>query len=1016
MKTNYFLRLWQVVLAMTLWAATITALPCGAQDGGDTSLPMIRHLHGDGLYNPLAPDVSAIIKYGDDWDMDLFTGAAGFSIPVYSYQDEQFTIPVSFSYASTGYKPNIQTGVLGLGWFLNAGGAITREVRGIIDEEQIFISDMYEFQSKWFGYDLTSQTPPWVKGYGELYQNGNNWYGNMGQDYFKDFVYYAKAGSEYFPVWNWNYNVESARPVIETQPDIFHFSFLGRKGSFILQPCGSIVVFDTEDSSNNYTVSPTLNSSGFTSFTITTEDNTRYEFSRKEEAQSSSMSQSSTDVKHTDTWRLTRIEAANGRQVLFLYGNSYDSYTYDPTYLYDYRTSKAQWDDSEHQDDGDIIDYQLPVEQFSPTENTVRTSNLQEIRIDGRASILFSYSTKSVEVHSSAITLPKLDSVVVRSLISNQAVRKAVCTYSLSGCSRPDLYNPSLTGVTFLHTVSLSGEGTYTMDYYDRSATFPPIDTYSVDWFGYYNPSVSQSSFMPSIATAKAGTGYLFTMRQPSLTGTMMGMLSSVLYPTGGYSTFEYEQNTYSTDNTGHNHSGNSYPTGGVRIKQISSFDADSTLAAKREFSYLLTDGKSSGSLYWLPMIFSKYKIVSSGFDPIERTTLSSSDNFPYSKGTHVGYSRVLETSLVTSDGGHKSISENLYQATDMGDGRDTIEEVNDEYEAGYFGGLGSWFCRISAQDNYNEDEIDRVQANIRSRGLGRLLSRTVFSDALTHPSEKTAYAYAHYSPFPSDSLVTYETVLGYDVTLSYNFETFYKSHDVHTSYGEAGTIIRSESVQTALDNNYRPGIRTYSGTESDDTVEEIEYFPNMPSLVSERLVTRGGRYIGGEHWDYQSNNTHPTFYFPREVSYANTLSSVNSDPLFEEELEWEITSETGLPLQVKDRSGRRTCYVWEYGGACLAMKVEGATLSQAGIQGVYSGALPASADAAARAVSGARVTTWTNLHLVGITSEKDPSGRITRYTYDSAGRIAGVSQEDADGLGQVDLKHYDYNIKNDNE
>ena len=53
MKTNYFLRLWQVVLAMTLWAATITALPCGAQDGGDTSLPMIRHLHGDGLYNPL---------------------------------------------------------------------------------------------------------------------------------------------------------------------------------------------------------------------------------------------------------------------------------------------------------------------------------------------------------------------------------------------------------------------------------------------------------------------------------------------------------------------------------------------------------------------------------------------------------------------------------------------------------------------------------------------------------------------------------------------------------------------------------------------------------------------------------------------------------------------------------------------------------------------------------------------------------------------------------------------------
>lgn len=1012
MNKNNVLRLWQVVLAVTLM---LCPLMMRAQDDGNTVGPMLSRLHGDGLYNPLAPDVAAIAKYGEAFDVDLFSGTVGLSIPIYKYEDERFSVPVSFSYSSSGYKPNIQTGVLGLGWYLNVGGAITREVRGIVDEEGVTSTDMYDFERRNEGRQDDDPDTPIVLGYGALFLDEDELYGNLYTDYFKDFVFYGKAGSEYFPVWNWNQSTNAyERDVIETQPDIFHFSFMGRKGSFILQPCGQVVVYDTEDSVNNYAVSVSLTPNGFEGFTIRTEDNYAYVFSQTEIAESWTQAVSTTNVTHCDTWRLSRIESPDGRRVLFLYDDPYSTRTYDPTWLYDYRYAQPM-DGSESQGDGgEGDDDPMPFSQEDPTENIVYTSCLKEIRIEGRASILFTYSQKSYELNATYDGwMPKLDSVVVRSLISGQTIRQAVCSYSLSGCSRSDLYDASQPGVTFLHTVSLSGEGAYTMDYYDRSATFPPIDTYSVDWFGYYNPSVTKNTFMPTVATAESGTGYLFTMRQPSLTGTMKGMLSSVQYPTGGHSTFEYEQNTYSSDQTGHNHSGNSYPTGGVRIKRISSYDTDSTLAVKREFQYLLPDGKSSGNLYWLPMLFSKYVMVSYGFKSIQRTTLSSGDNFPYSKGTHIGYTRVVECQPVDSGGISKSLSLYEFQSQDTSCGRDQISYSN-SYSGGYSPFLAIWSCSMNS--SYNYADIQRVQANIRSRKLGKLLSCTICSDTLSCPAQKTVYVYSQYNPFDSIPFTTYDTILGYDVVQTWNFETFYHQNDVRKEYANDGTMIRYESVQTALDNNYRPGIRTYSGTESDDTVEEIAYFSDMPSLVSERLVTRGGRYIGGEHWDYQSNNTHPTFYFPREVSYANTLSSVNSDPLFEEELEWEITSETGLPLQVRDRSGKRTCYVWEYGGACLAMKVEGATLSQAGIQGVYSGVLPASADAAARAVSGARVTTWTNLHLVGITSEKDPSGRITRYTYDSAGRITGVSQEDADGLDQVDLKHYDYNIKNDNE
>ena len=74
-------------------------------------------LFGEGFANPLSPDSWAMIKYGNS-DIDPYSGTLGITIPFYTYQDEDFTIPISIGYASNGYKPNIQSGILGLGWYL----------------------------------------------------------------------------------------------------------------------------------------------------------------------------------------------------------------------------------------------------------------------------------------------------------------------------------------------------------------------------------------------------------------------------------------------------------------------------------------------------------------------------------------------------------------------------------------------------------------------------------------------------------------------------------------------------------------------------------------------------------------------------------------------------------------------------------------------------------------------------------------------------------------------------------
>lgn len=87
----------------------------------------------NGNINIMSPEVWAFMKYGNT-STNLYTGTVHVDIPIYNYSDDDFDIPISIGYASNGYMPNVQTSSLGLGWFLNAGGNISREIRGLPDE------------------------------------------------------------------------------------------------------------------------------------------------------------------------------------------------------------------------------------------------------------------------------------------------------------------------------------------------------------------------------------------------------------------------------------------------------------------------------------------------------------------------------------------------------------------------------------------------------------------------------------------------------------------------------------------------------------------------------------------------------------------------------------------------------------------------------------------------------------------------------------------------------------------
>ncbi len=70
-----------------------------------------------------------------DANVNEATGAISYGVNLYSFNQNGSSFPISLSYYSTGVKVDDYASFVGLGWNLNAGGMITKIVRGLDDED-----------------------------------------------------------------------------------------------------------------------------------------------------------------------------------------------------------------------------------------------------------------------------------------------------------------------------------------------------------------------------------------------------------------------------------------------------------------------------------------------------------------------------------------------------------------------------------------------------------------------------------------------------------------------------------------------------------------------------------------------------------------------------------------------------------------------------------------------------------------------------------------------------------------
>lgn len=110
---------------LLLFGAICFSLAVSAQST-DGSLSFLRSI-------PPSPEAAQITRFGL-FPVSTYTGLANVSIPICTIQDGSFKLPISIDYFSGGLRVDELASCVGLGWSMNAGGAITRTVIGVPDD------------------------------------------------------------------------------------------------------------------------------------------------------------------------------------------------------------------------------------------------------------------------------------------------------------------------------------------------------------------------------------------------------------------------------------------------------------------------------------------------------------------------------------------------------------------------------------------------------------------------------------------------------------------------------------------------------------------------------------------------------------------------------------------------------------------------------------------------------------------------------------------------------------------
>ena len=480
-----------------------------------------------------SPTAASLGKFGDV-PVSLYTGTPNISVPLYEVKGRSLSVPISLAYHASGIRVEEIPGWVGMGWALNAGGVITRTMRGLPDD-----SDE--------GYPITHGA-----------------------------VEAADTDPPNPTVINQLIFDVADQHTVDPEPDQFFFNMAGRSGQFVFGDANNVTLirsapyqklkFEFRDS----TLTPPLNDIGapsmtvITRWTITAEDGTKYIFGDLPETPSeveglewtwnetegvSCGTNPEDRCVFVSSWYLTRIESAQGNdQITFFYldnGTGDDVVHKHLTYteerhsltsaclspsseeVTNYTHTRSLWlNKIEAATEHVWFDLELRQDALNAWEGRPEEGNQQEMLLDGMR-IFDSSGMHHLKTFDFA--------------------------YSYMGDPGPEeQWRLQLDKVVEQDSIGTSMNPGYQFSYVP--GVLPAFTSNAIDHWGYYNGALNNDdkTRLPALEVDLTGRSQGYGVinlpgsdREPSPDDMKIGMLQTITYPTGGTTTFTFEPHDY---------------------------------------------------------------------------------------------------------------------------------------------------------------------------------------------------------------------------------------------------------------------------------------------------------------------------------------------------------------------------------------------------------------------------------------------------------------------------------------
>ncbi|MDR2936462.1 MAG: RHS repeat protein [Rikenellaceae bacterium] len=447
---------------------------------------------------PSSPNASSLGIYGDI-PVSEYTGVPNIDIPVYTIQYGDISVPISISYHGSGIKVSQEASQVGLGWALNAGGCISRTIRGLDD----------------FGVDGFAQPTHKLP----LYSPYN---------------YPLFIGSQQQRLDTLNLYKAVGIGAADGEPDFFFYNFNGRAGKFIIpnynQPALELkfsgLKISTPTAGSSWEI---VDEKGYTHYFATNETTTN--FSNNSFVDDPNAIYTSGNIRGVSgvnsAYYMDSIRSPRGFSVKFRYNSSF------------YRQKSPL----QHAQKAWTRSTLYPNQEPNWTSmQEFQTRLLEEISFGG-GKILFEYGAREdILVESNRPTRLRAIHIVqgqdtIRSIyLYNNSYFHSVG--NSSGTNRKRLRLDSLA------VVSSGGRiPPYVFSYDDTP--LPDKNSFSIDHWGFYN-NKPNDGLLPRVLTDAL---YPYVPgnadRTPDPTYAKAGILTRIKYPTGGTTGFEFESNTF---------------------------------------------------------------------------------------------------------------------------------------------------------------------------------------------------------------------------------------------------------------------------------------------------------------------------------------------------------------------------------------------------------------------------------------------------------------------------------------